>query len=265
MGRYYDKKHMRLVVFWKRASPTFWDDHWRVYDFMTEVEKNKNNSFILENTHRFLKKGRILEGGCGRGGIVYCLHYNGYNAFGVDFAQKTVKKINEYFPELNVLPGDVRNLQFKDNFFDGYWSLGVIEHFSEGYDSIIREMHRVLKRGGFIFVTYPYMSPLRKIKENLKMYRNFKKNIILDNFYYFAFDPSFVKKDFEKYGFKLMYFKPFGGLKGFKDEIPIIRPLFQRLYDYKGKNRYVKILKKQLIRVLDKFSSHMILMIFKKV
>jgi len=264
MGRYYDKTHTRLIVFWKRASSVFWDDHWSVDDFKTKVEKSKNNPFILENTRKFLKKGRILEGGCGMGGIVYCLHYNDYTAFGVDFAEKTVKKINEYFPELNVFPGDVRKLQFKDNFFDGYWSLGVIEHFFEGYDSIVNEMNRVIKQGGFLFLTYPYMSPLRKLKKNLKIYRNFRHDIKLDDFYQFVFDPSSVKKDFEKYGFRLMYFKPFGGLKGFKDEIRIVKPLFQRLYDYRGKNRYVKIFRKQLIRLLDKFSSHMILMVFRK-
>lgn len=264
MQKYYDKKHRRLVLFWKKASPDFWDEHWDVDNFKANIKKSKNNKFILEHTRKFLRKGRILEGGCGMGRILYCLHYNGYTAFGVDFAEKTVRKINKCFPELNVFPGDVRALQFKDNFFDGYWSLGVIEHFFEDYDMIFKEMYRVLKQGGFLFVTYPYMSPLRKSKVKLKMYKNFKKDIKLNDFYQFVFDPSSAKKDFEKYGFKLMYFKPFGGLKGFKDEIRLIRPLFQRLYDYKGKNRYVKKLKKQLIRVLDTFSSHMMLMIFKK-
>lgn len=48
---------------------------------------------------------------------MYCLHYNGYTAFGVDFAERTVRKINEYFPELNVTVGDVRDLKFEDDFF----------------------------------------------------------------------------------------------------------------------------------------------------
>lgn len=265
MRRYYDKTYKRLVLIDKKASPAFWDAHWSVDDFKPKVIGCKNNKFILNNTHNFLRKGKIIEGGCGMGGVVYCLHYNGYNAFGVDSAEETVKKINEYFPELNVFYGDVRNLMFKDNFFDGYWSLGVIEHFFEGYDSIIKEVYRVLKKGGFLFVTYPYMSPLRKLKAKLKFYRNFEKNIKINDFYQFVLDPSYAKKDFEKYGFKLMYFKPFGGLKGFKDEIGLIKPMFQKLYDYKGKNRYVKKFKRQLIRVLNKFSSHMILMIFRKI
>lgn len=265
MQKYYDKTHKRLVLLGEKSSPAFWDKHWSIDDFRIKIEENKNNSFVLENTRRFLSEGKILEGGCGMGKILYCLHNNGYTAYGVDFAKKTVRKINKCFPELNVFPGDVRYIQFKDNFFDGYWSLGVIEHFFEGYDSIVREMHRVLKRGGFLFVTYPFMSPLRKLKAKLKLYRNFKNTDKSDNFYQFVLDPLYVKNDLKKHGFKLIYFKPFGGLKGFKDEIWLIKPLFQRLYDYKGKNSYVKKLKRQLIRVLDKFSSHMMLMIFKKV
>ena len=65
-----------------------------------------------------MKEGKNLEGGCGLGGNVYCLHYYGYSAFGVDFAEKTVEKISKYFPELKIIKGDVRSLEFDDEFFD---------------------------------------------------------------------------------------------------------------------------------------------------
>lgn len=265
MKVYYDKTKGRLLNFKEQSTAEFWDEHWDNYDYFLKFKNSKNDRFILDNTRKFLKEGKILEGGCGLGKVVYCLHYNGYSAFGIDFAQKTVKKVNKYLPELNILPGDVRNLQFKDNFFDGYWSIGVIEHFFEGYDLIVKEMSRVLKKGGFLFLTYPYMSPLRKLKVNLRIYRSFNKENQSDCFYQFMLNPSSVKKSFEKYGFKLMYSKPFGGLKGFKDEIRIFKPFLQRLYDYRGKKRYIRTFRKQLRRVLGNFSSHMILMIFKKV
>ena len=265
MKVYYDKSKKGLLIFKEKATAKFWDEHWDNHDFFSKFKNSKNNQFILDNTRKFLKKGKILEGGCGLGKVVYCLHYNGYSAFGIDFAQKAVKKVNKRFPELNILPGDVRNLQFKDNFFDGYWSLGVIEHFFEGFDSIVEEMSRVLKRGGFLFVTYPYMSPLRRLKVKLKIYRSLDKEDQSDCFYQFVLNPSSVKKNFEKKGFKLLNYKPFDGLKGFKDEVRIFKPLLQRLYDYRGKKRYIRTCKKQLGRILDEFSSHMILMIFKKI
>jgi len=53
---------------------------------------------------------------------------------------------------------DVRKLNFPDHYFDGYWSLGVIEHFYKGYDEIIHKIYRVLHPGGFLFLTVPEMS-----------------------------------------------------------------------------------------------------------
>ena len=60
MLRYYDKSSNRLVYFEKKASADFWDDHWDVSNFKSIVEGSKNNQFILRNTRRFLKEGKIL-------------------------------------------------------------------------------------------------------------------------------------------------------------------------------------------------------------
>ncbi|ODS37375.1 hypothetical protein BEH94_07820 [Candidatus Altiarchaeales archaeon WOR_SM1_SCG] len=264
MARYYDKVNHCLVYIEQKASSDFWDSHWNIDDFKSMVEGSKNNSFILKNTRRFFQKGKILEGGCGMGGNVYCLHYNGYSAFGVDFARKTVEKINKHFPELNVTEGDVRNLKFDDDFFNGYWSLGVIEHFYEGYDDILKEMERVVNKGGYVFLTFPYMSPLRRFKVKLGLYEKYNNDIDLNNFYQFALDAVAVKNNFKKHGFVLKYGKPFDGLKGFKDEISILKPILQKLYDYKGGNYLIHRFRSLLTNFLAKFSAHCMLMIFQK-
>jgi 2-polyprenyl-3-methyl-5-hydroxy-6-metoxy-1,4-benzoquinol methylase len=75
------------------------------------------------------KNNRILEGGCGDGHLVDAMNYWGYKVVGVDFAPKTVAKIKEVMPGLDVRLGDVQALDFEDEYFDGYWSMGVIEHF----------------------------------------------------------------------------------------------------------------------------------------
>ena len=59
MPRYYDKLNNRLVYIEKKASPDFWDAHWSTDNFKSRVEGSKNNAFILENTHRFLKEVNI--------------------------------------------------------------------------------------------------------------------------------------------------------------------------------------------------------------
>jgi len=266
MERYYNKQHNRLEYYGYSATSDFWDDHWNVDNFRAAIEGYKDNRFILDNTHQFLKEGTVLEGGCGIGGNVYCLHSHGYSAYGVDFAENTIAKINKNFPELNVTVGDVRNLQFDDEFFDGYWSLGVIEHFYEGYDDILAEMKRVIKKDGYVFLTFPYMSPLRKLKAKFNLYKKYDDNTSkLDGFYQFALDAVLVEKNFKKYGFVLESGKPWDGIKGLKDEVSLIKPILQCLYDYRGRISYIHYLKPVLSNILSHFSGHMMLLIFKKV
>ncbi|MCD4742138.1 MAG: class I SAM-dependent methyltransferase [Desulfobacteraceae bacterium] len=263
MPQYYDKSNNRLVYIEQKSSPDFWDAHWNIDDFRSRIERSKNNQFILKNTQNFLKEGVILEGGCGMGGNVYCLHHNGYSAFGVDSAKKTTSKINKYFPELNVVLGDVRDLKFDDDFFDAYWSLGVIEHYYEGYEDILKEMKRVIQKKGYVFVTFPYISPLRKFKAKLGLYEKYENNNCdPKNFYQFALNVKSVRIEFEKYGFILEYIKPFDGIKGFKDEVLIIKPVLQKLYDYNGKNPLIFKLRSLSTNFLTTFSAHMVLMIF---
>ena len=95
---------------------------------------------------------------------VHALNCQGYKARGIDFAEKTVHRVKEAVPELDIRVGDVRNLPIETNGLDGYVSIGVIEHFWEGYEAILSEMARTLKTKGFLFLDFPYMSPLRRFK-----------------------------------------------------------------------------------------------------
>lgn len=153
MGKkYYDPKYKRLVFFSDKASAEYWDKQWvvEIEKFKKRVTSVPNSSFVKKITDTYLQgRGKILEGGCGNGQFVYALKKWGYDPYGVDYAPKTVLNINTHFPELKITKGDVRNLPFKDDFFQGYWSFGVIEHFYDGYGDILREMHRVI--GGVVF------------------------------------------------------------------------------------------------------------------
>ena len=100
----------------------------------------------------------LLEGGCGDGRYVRYFTDLGIRTIGVDFAQTTVRKINELLPDLEVKIGDIRRLNFPDGYFDGYYSGGVIEHFEDGITPQLAEAQRVLKDGGYFFVTVPHMN-----------------------------------------------------------------------------------------------------------
>jgi ubiquinone/menaquinone biosynthesis C-methylase UbiE len=259
----YDKKNERLIIFKEKATPEFWDRHWQVSDFIKKVRSGENNLIIKSFTKKFLKPGsKILEGGCGTGKIVYGLKNWGYDAYGVDFAKETIKKIKENFPELKVFVQDVRKLDFSDNFFDGYWSLGVIEHFWEGYNEILKEAKRVVKPEGFLFLTFPWMSPLRKFKAKRGLYKTLaRERIDGNNFYQFILDEKKVIRDLRENGFELIQRYPSDATKGLKDEFFFLKPVLQRIYNCQ--NIIAKGIRFLISILFSKIAGHTILLVFK--
>lgn len=264
---YYSKEKGCLVYLNKKADSQFWDSLWNTESLRKDILGGKHDLFLAPITKKFLKPDksiRILEGGCGKGNYVYSLACRGYDAYGVDYAEKTVRKINEAVPELNVTLGDVRSLNFDDAFFDGYWSLGVIEHFWDGYDPLAVEMARVLKDGGYLFLTFPYLSPLRKRNMRKGKYTTLASFDEPNGFYQFALDSEKVRKYFEKLGFTLAWEKPYDGLKGILDEIsnPRIHGVISKLYN--TKNPFLRIVKLGLTVILAPYSGHVILLVLKR-
>ncbi|MFX0022552.1 MAG: class I SAM-dependent methyltransferase [Candidatus Hermodarchaeota archaeon] len=263
---YLDPVRNQLIYVEKVPTSKFWDTHWTVEKEIRNQILGIKESIVSRITKIYLKpeNGIILEGGCGKGHHVATLRNNGYRAIGLDFAKETVEKLNEYIPELDIRYGDVRKIPFDNNYFIGYWSFGVIEHFWEDYESIALEMHRVIKKNGYLFLSFPYMSPLRNFKAIFGFYSiwNGKRP---QNFYQYALNSHLVIKEFEKLGFKLIKTIPHDGIKGTKDEIKIIRPLLQRIYDFKGNNILNYYSKRILFKVLSPFASHMIILIFRKI
>lgn len=235
MPSYYDYTEKRLVFLKEKAVAKFWDQHWAKSEIADAFKYASVNMFIKSNTSDYLCKGsRILEGGCGLGQNLYSLHRTGYRAYGLDYAADTVLRLKKYQPELDLVCGDVRSLPFEDCFFDGYWSLGVIEHFYDGFEPILKEMSRVIKPGGYLFLTFPCMSWGRKKKASAGKYRPWNETVgNVDKFYQFALDPEAVAMEFEKNGFMIIKKKSIAGVKGFKDELESksFKRFFQALYD----------------------------------
>ncbi len=73
-------------------------------------------------------------------------------------------------------------LPFDDNSVDGIFILLVLEHVSDPF-GIANEIHRVLKKGGFVFATLPFMQVLH---ENPKDY--------------YRFTPDGIRKLFSRFG-----------------------------------------------------------------
>ncbi|HJO92895.1 MAG TPA: class I SAM-dependent methyltransferase [Victivallales bacterium] len=262
MSVYYNKISNKLIIQKSQANDSYWDSHW---DKIINENKIKDvDNFVRKTTSKYLAPGsKILEGGCGIGNKVYTLDKYGYDAYGVDYAQSTVNKVNEILPALKISYGDVRKLQYENNFFDGYWSVGVIEHFWNGYNKIAKEMSRVIKAGGFLFLTFPSISKLRKLKIYLNCYESKKDLEEPNDFYQFILNSNSVVESFEKFRFIPVDRVYFDALKGIKDEMKIFNPVFQKIYD--SKSLYNKCIRKIFENVFSQITGHSCLIVFKKI
>ena len=221
----YDPLNRRLFYLEHKASEEFWDKKWEKTAESTFASPPRHG-LTIRITRRYLPSGsRVLEGGCGLGDFVYALHRAGYIVDGIDYAPGVVQAINAHWPMLRVTQGDVRNLPFGDGVYDGYWSIGVIEHFPEGYDTIALEMQRVLRPGGYLFLSFPSFNPFRQSLAAQGKYTLLSEcSEIMSNFYQYALNPVDVKEHFERLGFEQVEDRGTSSLQGLAED--------SRLADY---------------------------------
>lgn len=112
------------------------------------------------NNEKFEGKAKILD--CGAGGVTppLSLFYTfGYETTGIELDMKQINKANIFSQnnkqELNIKIGDRTDLDFDDNTFDFVYSYNSIFHMKKiQIEKAIKEMKRVLKPNGLIFVNF---------------------------------------------------------------------------------------------------------------
>lgn len=228
----YDPVSDCLLYIDREADEEFWDEKWEKLAKATYANPPRHG-MTINITRRYLPSGsRLLEGGCGLGDVVYALNKAGYNVDGIDYAPKVVDAINKNWPHLNVTLGDVRHISSTDDFYDGYWSFGVIEHFSDGYESIAKEMQRVIRPSGYLFLSFPSFNQFRRTRAVAGKYDRYTTAPTkMPEFYQFALDPSKVQADFEAQGFELVECRGIGALQTFAEDTNLGASV-QRLLNY---------------------------------
>jgi len=145
----------------------YWDGIWASSSIEEAIRFCEFDPLRRVFERYFPRSGKILEGGCGLGQYVIYYKRLGYDIHGIDFASETIRRILEYDPTIPVSVGDVERLNFPDNYFDVYYSGGVIEHFEEGPFRALQEAYRVLKPDGILILTVPYINLTRKTEDFL--------------------------------------------------------------------------------------------------
>lgn len=139
----------------------FWTQRWESVAQLPQAESvtNREEYQIMQPFLQKLPAGScILDGGCGMGAWTVFLTNQGFKVTGLDISDRTITRLKQFLPNYQFIHGDIRQTNFEDATFDAYFSWGTFEHFENGLGDCIKEAYRILKLGGFLFVSVPFQN-----------------------------------------------------------------------------------------------------------
>ncbi len=114
--------------------------------------------FVVRNLLEDLPTGKkVLVVGCAGDLMTTILCALGYKTWGMDIKFVPIK-----YPNFHFTQGDIRQTNFQDGFFDAIIAVSTIEHVGilggdmHGDLKAIKEMTRILVKGGLMLITVPY-------------------------------------------------------------------------------------------------------------
>lgn len=144
-----------------------WND---VYKKRGKLQYKKDPIVEKITIPTFKKYGvkKILDLGCGTGRHSQIFIKNGFRVVGIDIAVVATNIAIETLrnPRLVFFVGDMKDIEFSDNYFDAVFCFQVIHH-AKVYEiwKAFDEITRVLKEKGILFITFP------SLKENEHIFK----------------------------------------------------------------------------------------------
>lgn len=108
---------------------------------------------------KFKTSGRFLDIGCANGFLVKEAQDVGFEAYGVDLSERAVQYAREVLGLPRVLPGNVEDVAFPNDFFDAITMFDVLEHVPSPRRTLV-EVVRILRLGGVLIAQLPSVDSL---------------------------------------------------------------------------------------------------------
>lgn len=142
------------------SEPQFWPAYWKSASGQFDTRYIPEYPFL---TAHLRPADAVLDIGCGRGDLVRELLKNGYRARGIDFDADSILDSVKHQGHFPYDIGNLNHLPYRDNTFDAVLLAGTIEHVYAGPQKGFSEAYRVLRPGGFLVLTIPYINFVRKL------------------------------------------------------------------------------------------------------
>lgn len=104
----------------------------------------------IDNIEKFIKKGKILDIGCGMGDFLDVAKKKGWNTHGVELSEYSSKIAKEKFG-LDIFQGKIEDKLFKQKGFDAIIMIEVIEHLDNPKETLKR-CNKIMKKDGLIVI-----------------------------------------------------------------------------------------------------------------
>ncbi len=158
-----------------------------------------NFSYLYFNTlfrhiKKYVKPGNVLDIGCAYG-LMLQRFPNNTKKFGIDVSKHAISVAKKNLPRARLLTHNIEDkIPFPQNYFDLIICNDVLEHI-EKPELALKNIIRVLKKGGVLYITSPNLNKLRKLifakadklehhismkshKEYLKMFKSHKLKVL---------------------------------------------------------------------------------------
>ncbi len=161
--------HKREVKWNQEKIKRFWDyfvgnPALLKLSFAEEVGRD-----IIKRTEKYLKPDfNILDYGCGAGALIGYLLDAGYGCQGLDSSVDSLEIVRKKFESEKLFKGailstEIPNQIIAPNFYDFIYSIEMIEHLlPDRIENCVQELERILKSGGYVFISTPYNENLEK-------------------------------------------------------------------------------------------------------
>ena len=101
---------------------------------------------------RYRQTNRLLDVGCGAGSLLRAARNHGWDAQGIDVSASAVSHVRKLGFE--VFHGELKDAQLKYEQFDVITAAEILEHLFDPA-AVVKEMNRLLRPGGLLWLTTP--------------------------------------------------------------------------------------------------------------